>query len=285
VRTRKAVFALMSIHVRLLVLTGVLLCAAVLAAERHAGSLAAARGQATPMQIFLLIGQSNMAGRAGVEPADRVPHARVRMLDRDARWVPAVDPMHFDKPAVAGVGPGRAFGLALVDADSTSEIGLVPAAVGGSPIEAWRPGEHYLPTDSHPWDDAIRRARVAMAAGTLRGILWHQGEADATPERAPLYAERLHALVRRLRTTLDAPEVPFLAGQIGHFADVPWTDAHVMVDAAHRALSQHVPHTAYVSAEYLTHQGDGVHFDAVSARLLGRRYAEAWTRLTTSTTR
>ncbi len=275
----------MIIHVRLLVATGVLLCAATLAADRHAGPRAAEQGQTRPMQIFLLIGQSNMAGRGDVEPDDRVVHARLRMLDRDGRWVPAVDPMHFDKPAIVGVGPGRAFGLALVDADSTAEIGLVPAAVGGSPIEAWRPGVHYAPTDSHPWDDAIRRAHVAMASGVLRGILWHQGEADATPERAPLYADRLHDLVRRLRTTLDAPEVPFLAGQIGHFADVPWTDAHVMVDAAHRALPQHVPYTAYVSAEGLTHKGDRVHFDAASARLLGRRYAEAWTRLTTPTAR
>ena len=52
--------------------------------------------------LFLLFGQSNMAGRGVVEPEDTKPHPRVLMLSKDGKWVPAVDPMHFDKPS-AGV--------------------------------------------------------------------------------------------------------------------------------------------------------------------------------------
>ena len=147
------------------------------------------------LDLFLLIGQSNMAGRGTVTPADQVPDARVWMLDRKGTWTQAVDPMHFDKP-VAGVGLGRTFGLRVADAQPGKEIGLIPCAVGGSPIDSWKPGEFYKPTNSHPWDDAIKRVKAAMPAGTLKGILWHQGESDSNAKSAPTYEAKLHALVK-----------------------------------------------------------------------------------------
>lgn len=246
------------------------------------GGLSAAAG-AQPSQtpppdrfhLFLLVGQSNMAGRGDVTADDQRPHPRVLMLSQEGQWVPAVEPMHFDKP-VAGVGPGRAFGIALADASPDITIGLIPAAVGGSPIDAWRPGAYYEPTASHPWDDALRRAQRAMRDGTLQGILWHQGESDATADLAPAYASKLHDLVVRWRAALHAPDVPFIVGQLGRFADRPWHAFKEDVDRAHRALPATVPLAAFVSADGLGHGGDGVHFDAESARVLGRRYAEAY---------
>ena len=129
---------------------------------------------ARQVRIFLLVGQSNMAGRGTVEAEDRVGDQHVLMLDRNGQWVPAVEPMHFDK-ATAGVGPGRAFGIALARHDTTRLIGLVPAAVGGTSIVWWEPGAEDPATKTHPYDDAIRRARIAMQEGELAGIIWHQG--------------------------------------------------------------------------------------------------------------
>ena len=54
--------------------------------------------------LFLLVGQSNMAGRGAVTEEDRNPDPRVLMLTRDRAWIPAADPLHFDKPKIAGVG-------------------------------------------------------------------------------------------------------------------------------------------------------------------------------------
>lgn len=241
----------------------------------------AAQTQSPPLpprerfRLFLLVGQSNMAGRGEVTAADRVPHPRVLMWSKDGTWVPAVDPMHFDK-LVAGVGLGRSFATTLAEADPSITIGLIPAAVGGSPIDAWTPGAFYEPTASHPWDDAARRARAALDAGTLDGILWHQGESDATAALAPAYEAKLHALIARWRAELRVPDVSFLAGQLGRFDGHPWDAFRAQVDRAHRALPSTVARTAFVSAEGLTHNGDGVHFDADSYRTLGRRYAEAW---------
>lgn len=229
--------------------------------------------------LFLLVGQSNMAGRGTVEEQDKTPHPRVLMLSKSGEWVPAVDPMHFDKPA-AGVGLGKTFGTLLADANPGVTIGLIPCAVGGSPIDAWKPGEFYAPTKSHPWDDAMQRATIALKAGVLKGILWHQGEADSTDALAPTYEAKLHDLIARFRKELAAPDVPFIAGQLGVFADAPWNDAKKTIDAVHRALPSKVPHTAFVSAEGLNHCGDKVHFDSPAYRELGRRYAEAFKKLT-----
>ena len=230
--------------------------------------------------LYLLIGQSNMAGRGKVAEEDSRPHPRVLMFNQAQEWVPAVDPLHFDKPTVVGVGLGKTFGMILAERDPDVTIGLIPCAVGGSAISGWEPGGFDAPTKTHPYDDMLKRCQRALPAGTLKGILWHQGESDCTPDSALVYEERLHQLVARLRQEFAAPEVPFLAGQMGQFPEAPWSQAKQHIDAIHRRLPDKVPFTAYVSAEKLTHKGDKVHFDAASYRELGRRYAEKYLELT-----
>lgn len=229
-------------------------------------------------QLFLLVGQSNMAGRGVVEAQDKVADPRVLMLSKEGKWVPAMDPLHFDKPA-AGVGLGKTFGKLIADANPGVTIGLIPCAVGGSPIDSWQPGVFYPPTKSHPWDDTVKRVEIAMKAGTIQGILWHQGESDSKPELAEAYAAKLHDLVKRLRELVKAPDVPFIAGQMGKFAEAPWSSEKVIVDKAHQNVATKVPHAAFVSAEGLNHKGDKVHFDSAAYRELGKRYAEAYLKM------
>lgn len=223
--------------------------------------------------LYLLVGQSNMAGRGKVTEEDKKAHPRVLMLSKEKKWVPAVDPMHFDKP-IAGVGLGRTFGIEMAKANSQIVIGLIPCAVGGSPIDAWEPGGYHESTKTHPWDDMLPRAKEALQAGILKGILWHQGESDSKAGLAPAYEKKLHALIDRFRKTFDAPDVPFLAGAMGNWPERPWDEWKKQVDAAHRALPGKIPNTAFVSADELNHR-DKVHFDRASYLVFGKRYAEA----------
>ena len=55
-----------------------------------------AASQPPPLDIVLLAGQSNMAGRGPIEASDRVPAPHVWMLDREGHWRPAVEPVHYD---------------------------------------------------------------------------------------------------------------------------------------------------------------------------------------------
>jgi Carbohydrate esterase, sialic acid-specific acetylesterase len=226
-------------------------------------------------QLFLLAGQSNMAGRGDVEPQDKQPLARVFALSKDGKWRPAADPIHYDKPS-AGVGPGRAFAAVLAKGNTNISIGLIPAACGGSPISAWEPGAYFDQTASHPYDDAIKRARLAMKQGTLKAILWHQGESDCEKELAPVYKEKLEQLIARFRKDLDAPDLPVIVGQLGQFAGRPWTEYTRMVNEAQISVAKEMTNVAFVESNELTSKSDNLHFDARSQREFGERYASAY---------
>lgn len=245
-------------------------------ARAPAPSPSAPAASSSPMQLFLLAGQSNMAGRGKVEAQDSVVNLRVLKLDRSMAWVPAADPLHWDKPAVVGVGPGRTFGLTLAARDPGATIGLIPAAVGGSPISSWEPGALDSATRTHPYDDALARLHAARKSGTLRAILWHQGESDATPALSMRYADRLRALIARFRAEAGNPNLPFIIGELGNFDGKPWSTEMQRVDSVHRAIAASVPNVAYVSSEGLRDKGDKLHFDAASQRTFGERYAMAY---------
>ena len=225
--------------------------------------------------LFLLVGQSNMAGRGKVETQDKVKVDRVLSLDKAGKWVPAVDPIHFDKK-MAGVGLGRTFGILAAEKYPDATIGLIPAACGGSPVSAWRPGAFHKQTNSHPYDDAIKRAKLAMKDGTLKAILWHQGEGDCG-KSAPAYEKNLTELIARFRKELNAPDVPVIIGQLGKFKT--WNSGRKTVDKAQQDVAAKIKNGAFVKADGLTSNPDKVHFDAKSQREFGKRYFEAYLKL------
>jgi hypothetical protein len=218
------------------------------------------------MQLFLLIGQSNMAGRGKVEPTDEVTHPRIFMLTKEREWVLAKDPLHFDKP-VAGVGPGLGFARTLLAADAGITVGLIPCAVGGTALDKWKAGGEL-------YTAAVARAREAMKRGTLAGILWHQGESDKTHEQITTYGDRFAAMVAQLRKDLGAENVPVIMGELGRFRP-----AHAEFNAALPGISRQVPRCSYVTTEDLADRGDRLHFDTPSQRMLGQRYAAAFLKL------
>jgi peptidoglycan/xylan/chitin deacetylase (PgdA/CDA1 family) len=222
------------------------------------------------MEVYLLIGQSNMAGRGSLDEQSHLTSGAILMLDKANEWVAAKDPMHFDKPS-AGVGPGISFAQAMLQDKNNTQIGLIPCAWGGSPIKAWQPGAKYF--ENFPYDEAVKRAKIAMQKGVLKGILWHQGESDNDPKRALVYLEKLKTLIGNLRRDLNAPNLPFVAGEIGYF------NKENNINEIINKLPAEIENTAVVSAMNLTDRGDHLHFDTASARELGNRYAAAMKKL------
>lgn len=228
--------------------------------------------------LFLLAGQSNMAGRGIIEDSDKVPHPRILALGKGGKWVPAVAPIHFDK-SVAGVGLATSFAHVLTEKYPHTTIGLIPAACGGSPISSWEPGGYHAPTKTHPYDDALERARKAMKDGVLKGILWHQGESDTKPDLADVYEGKLENLFRRFRNELNAPNLPIVVGQLGQFPEKPWNEYRIRINEAHIAVSKKMANVGFVRSDGLTPNSDIVHFDTKSLRIFGKRYAEAYLKL------
>ena len=90
------------------------------------------------------------------------------------------------------------------------------------------------------------------------------------------YVQKCRALIARFRTDLNAPDLPFIIGELGQFATRPWSGDVRRVDSVHRAIAATVPNVAYVSSEGLRDKGDTLHFDAASQRVFGERYARAY---------
>ncbi len=242
-------------------------------------SVAADEVKLPPKDKFLLVmlaGQSNMAGRGIVEDEDKVADPRVLMLDQSGKWVPAVDPVHYDKKA-AGVGPAKTFGKLMAELYPDCVIGLVPTACGGSPIEVWQPGKYWEQTKSTPWDDALARVKRAQKDGTLAVILWHQGEGDCNDNRAPMYHDRLLTLLTQFRNDLNAPGVPIVIGQLSQWKT--WNASKKIVDRAQRDVAAELPNAGFATSEGLTPIKDNVHFDARSQREFARRYFAEYKRI------
>ena len=218
--------------------------------------------------VYLLMGQSNMVGRG--EMTRWPSHPRVLSFNKAGKWIPAVDPLH-ETSSRDRVGPGVSFGrgmLHVVDQEVT--VGLVPCAVGGSPLSRWEKGGDL-------YEATVRRAREATKRGELRGILWMQGEKDAKDlALAKSYAKRLDAMILNLRRELGLPELPFVAAlpcvELAERDDRPGAE---LVSESLEGLPRRVQHTATVDSAGLKSTGDQTHFSTQSQRELGRRYAEA----------
>lgn len=226
--------------------------------------------QDSTFELYLLIGQSNMAGRGIItgEFADlRAPN--LFMLDKANNWVPARHPLHFDKPSVAGVGPGLSFGIIMAAQNPAHKIGLIPCAVGGTSINVWKPGGFDAATKTHPYDDMLLRLQAAQKTGVLKGVLWLQGESDSGPEKSMGYLEKLEILIAQIRQAAGDLSLPFVAGELGRFKEQYNTINSQLVH-----LPEAISHTAVADSEGLTDKGDATHFDAKSADEYGKRFAE-----------
>ena len=224
---------------------------------------------------------------------------------------PALDPLHNglesdgDKSGMR-IGMGLSFARRAMS-DTTAEIYLVPAAWSDTgfcrretnrlPGMGWNATEKTNPalagTLLH--DRAIVRANSALALtnGVLRGILWHQGEADSDDAAcASAYSENLVEMVESMRTNIavDArgpaargPEadIPFVVGTMAMGGEqAPFSDTKLIVDSVHRNVASLIPLANVVNADDLVPPafacggGTCIHFGADALREMGARYYE-----------
>lgn len=229
--------------------------------------------QKKKFHIYLLMGQSNMAGRGKVEPIDTIIHSRIFVL-KDTTWKPARSPLHNDKPKVVGTGMGFSFGKKMADHNENVLIGLVPCAKGATSIDDWMKGKYHSRTESYPYDEMLHKAKKAMLEGVVKGILWHQGESDCKSVKDVYeYEKKFYQLLDNLEKDLGLSNIPVIVGELGHFLynDRPLAKEFnfILKDIA---VINHCIELA--KATDLNHKGDNVHFDSASYRILGERYAK-----------
>ena len=243
---------------------------AVIAAVFAAGS---AWADSPRYDVYLLAGQSNMCGR-GPLPATPYDLTNVQIWNGSA-WVQAVEPFFHDL-STAGAGLAASFARKMADAEPGVVVRLVPAALGDTGMSRWIPeGDLYQAAVT------MTRAAVANGGGTLKGILWHQGEADSgSTANAQNYAANFTRMVNQFRTDLGSvasdPVIPVVAGELGRYFGDP-DNTHCTywqtVNNQLRTVAKTLDNVYLISSEGLTPKDDKIHFDTPSLRTLGVRYS------------
>ncbi len=164
--------------------------------------------------LWLIAGQSNAAGY-GRGPIYDPPELGVHLLRHDGAWDLASHPLNDATASIhpanrdyanPGHSPFLAFARAVRQATG-HPIGLLMAALGGSPLAAWD-----VEDDGYLTRNMLRI--VADAGGRVRGILWYQGESDTTPSAAPTYLARFTRTVAAWRDLLADSALPVLTVQL-----------------------------------------------------------------------
>jgi hypothetical protein len=223
--------------------------------------------------VFILAGQSNMAGRGLVEPQDTLPNPRVLSINEQGEIVIAKSPLHFYEPVRTGLDLGHRFGNVIAEhlPDSISVL-IVPTAVGATPISFWledreRRGVRLL-------TNFKQKTELAKSVGTIKAILWHQGEGDSNESGIPLYKERLNELFAKFREYAGDNNLPVVLGELGLHDKNAENRSRINEIIYDYATSD--PRSAVIKTTDLYHIGDSTHYNSESLRLMGERYAEAY---------
>ena len=237
--------------------------------------------------VYLLIGQSNMAGRGDMLPGDEAPIEGAWLLNAQDEPEPACAPMNRystirKRIGMQGLNPAWSFAKEVA-AKSENPVLIVCNARGATTLGMWLKGaaERYYsdkegddkwlwgqPIPNH-FNEAVRRCKEAMKYGELKAIIWHQGCGNSQQNTVGSYLPALKNFVRDLRAELGVgTEVPFIAGEIYHgYQNAQYFNPVI------QQIGDYVEGGYWVSAEGCTANIDNVHFDRAGQILLGERYA------------
>ena len=223
---------------------------------------------------FLLIGQSNMAGRGDFGEVPEIINKNCFML-RMGRWQQMREPINCDRQIFegsfhSGISLAASFADELQKA-TDSPIGLIPCADGGTTIEQWMPGEVLF-------DHAAMMTNLAKRTSNLGGILWHQGENNCIDFDPAGYKEKLIAMMTELRAIIGAEKKPLLIGELslGTSKEFDWAENIPAMNKIFHEVAEILPYCGVVSSEGLSMKPDGIHFDSAALRIFGHRYFEKY---------
>jgi hypothetical protein len=240
----------------------------------------AAQNRNGEIDIYLCIGQSNMAGVAPILSLDQEPLENTLLLNPQNQWEKAVCTNEglnrystVKKPSLQLLAPSYTFAK-KIERYAKHPIGIVANARGGTQIEWWQKG-YEGPNDNNLYEQAILKVKAALAVSPgskIKAIIWHQGESDNSSPRKELYLSRLKKLVVDLRTDLGDQTIPFVAGEVGQ-----WKGRGKGVNPMIRQIADSIANASWVTSNGLTSVNlskNDPHFDTFSQRSLGSLYAD-----------
>lgn len=245
---------------------------------------------AAEYDVYLLAGQSNMDGRAKVKNLNKTqsaPSADDIIFYRNPphsstgwkKFQPgfSVAPRYKGKFPSPTFGPEVSFVATMKAANPEQKLALIKGSKGGTSLRSdWKPGDKDQPeSQGETYKNFIQTFKLATDqltkdghTYTIKGLLWHQGEADKKSSISK-HHKRLEQLLARIREDIGIPDLTFVVGEVYD------NQERDKVRAAIRLISETDENCELVISKGTTTYDEGTHFDAKSQLLLGKRYAEA----------
>lgn len=167
--------------------------------------------------IYVIAGQSNASG-TGKGAASDGPSLGVHLFANDEKWKLASHPLEdatgtLHPITITGIfhghSPWLAFGKKILRTTGVP-VGLIPCALGGSPIVRWLPDE--IGDLFGNMADMVRKAGNEIA-----GILWIQGETETFLHETELYHDRFVRCIEAFRRFFGRDTLPVFVGQLNAF--------------------------------------------------------------------
>lgn len=245
--------------------------------------------------VVLVAGQSNAQGRgANLDDWPHVASATVRMLGNDYRWRDAreplddgagqVDDVSFDN--IVRYSFGTRLGERLHEATGFQTY-LIPAALGGSKIFVWLPGDDPLDRTNTLFGSANYRSQVSAGlqpnpiaqtlpalpseGGPVTAVAWYQGESDAIDRGR--FVDRTSKVFTAFHDELGAPVV--YVQLAGHYLEQLHVQQHAIAELQRRMEAGFgdlaAPPDAYMVVAFDLPRSDRIHLSAFGLRLLAER--------------
>ncbi|MHB1455525.1 MAG: sialate O-acetylesterase [Armatimonadota bacterium] len=227
--------------------------------------------------IWVIAGQSNAVGY-GRGPVVDPPMLGVSLFGTNEEWRLATHPI-FDPtgtkhpanydPGWIDVSPWLTFGKVIYERAGVP-VGLIPAALGGSPLCAWDPGS------DNPFLFDNMNDMIEAAGDRVAGMVWYQGCSDTNTDiEAQTYLERFTRFIEVFRARCGS-DLPVLTVQLNRHIDAPecnnqrWS----MVREAQRQAALQISNLGAVPTLDLP-LSDAIHTSASGNVMLGQRLGNA----------
>jgi hypothetical protein len=252
------------------------------------------------IELFLMIGSSNLIGRAMPRRDDSIPDPRVISIDlKYGGWKNTIEPAMPNSAATTGQGCALAFGKRYATLHPDRYFGLLCCGQNGAGLNAYAGSRFGLTSawgpifglDNQGAPHGVNLIEFATSQGyhTWGGVIIETLPLGIEPN---MFEAKLKQIIDSVRVWLNAPDLPVLIPE-----PAPFESAYLGTQAADawmqavRGLPGRVPNTGFIRTDdcrsLLESQeldvdgvaGDANHFSYASNVVIGQRFAEAFTAL------
>lgn len=183
---------------------------------------------------------------------------------------------------MAGLNPKASFTPAVEQEFSKENVIVVKSAKGGQPIRRWYKdwkSANGTPSKNNGdlYDTMMELVHAAIKGQEIASVtfVWMQGERDAKTKEYSVYGDSLKGLVKQIQDDLKRKDVNVVVGRLGkgQLEGKLWSKDWAALRKVQEDLCKADPQWEIVDCDDLEMRKDKLHFTAAGYKGMGARFA------------